>query len=93
MPEYVYQCGSCGWKFKAFHSIQNVPRLRCEYCGSTNVFRIPQPFAYHVKVMDSGQRKAKEISEYLMSKRDKARAEAEEYTYRKETEHGRAAKE
>lgn len=93
MPEYVYQCRDCGWKFRAFHSMYSEKKLRCEYCGSLDVFRIPQPFAYRVKIMDSGQRNAKEISEYLTSKRDKARAEAEEYTYRKEMEHGRKTKE
>lgn len=89
MPEYVYQCQSCEWKFKVIHKIGDDGVVRCERCGSDAVFRIPQPFAYHVRVMDSGQRKAKEISQYLMSKRDKSRAEAEEYTYRKEQENAR----
>lgn len=89
MPEYVYQCRECGYKFKKIHKIEEVIQISCPYCGGTNTGRIPQPFAFSVKIMDAGQRKAREISHYLESKRDKARVEAGEYSLRKAMENGK----
>lgn len=88
MPEYVYQCRNCGYKFKHVHGMKEVIQVSCPHCGGTENARVPQPFAYHVAVMDAGQRKARDIYHHLLSRRDPARVEAGEYTHRKAIENG-----
>lgn len=86
MPQYVYRCRLCDYKFPVIHAMKEVIQVSCPRCGGTHSERVPQPFAFRVEIPDAGQRRAKEIAAYLNSKRDKARAEAAEYNYRKANE-------
>lgn len=88
MPIYVYQCENCDDKFSVHARMKEVIQVSCPRCGGSDVRRIPQPFAYHVQITDTGQRKAREIYHYLKNKRDPARAEAERETYEKERRYG-----
>lgn len=80
MPAYIYGCKVNDHPtLEISHGIKEVVHLCCGVCGG-ELTRIPQPFQTRVPPMDSGQRRAKEINNWLESSyvANKERREASE---------------
>lgn len=76
MPTYVYRC-PLGHTQEIAHSMKGEFHFVCPMCGKS-LARVPQAVNFSMKIMDSGQRKAKEINGYLEEKyrNNKERREA-----------------
>ena len=86
--KYVYGCKDKTHPTKeVIHSIKEVVHLWCEVCRQPMI-RIPQPFRISIPPADSGQRNAREVTDFLKTRasKNKARQEASEYNYRKAQE-------
>jgi len=88
-PLYVYGCENKDHPTKEIrHGIKEVIQsLLCDMCGQP-MKRIPQVVNASFPNADSGIRNAKEITSFLVERRNKnkARMEAREYTKRKAQE-------
>lgn len=85
---YVYGCKDRNHPTKEIrHGMKEVIHLSCSVCGQP-MKRIPQVVNASFPNADSGIRNAKEITSFLVERRNKnkARMEAREYTKRKAQE-------
>ena len=85
---YVYGCVNKNHPtVEVSHAMKEVVKLSCDVCGQP-MHKIPQAFNAHFPNADSGVRNAKEITSFLIEKRNKnkARIEASEYSRRKAKE-------
>ena len=88
-PLYIYGCTNKDHPTKEVrHGMREViSSLVCSMCGQP-MNRIPQAFQISVPPADSGQRKAREVTDFLKTRaaKNKARQEASEYNRRKAQE-------
>ena len=88
MPTYVYRCEN-GHEQINQHSMSYAGHFVCPMCGKS-MARVPQAVNFSMKIMDAGQRNAKEINAHLEEKyrNNKERRESNEFEYRKGQENG-----
>lgn len=85
---YVYGCSDKSHPtVEVHHGMKEVVHLSCKVCGQP-LHKIPQVFNANFPDADSGVRNAKEVTSFLVERRNKnkARMEAREYSKRKAQE-------